>query len=399
MPPRQPPWPFRPANQSLCVQKASTRRCWCVPSAPQLFRPILTSPPVQKDEVRTRSYMHAIVNNKHLFKDKVVLDVGCGTGILSMYVTNTPLPKRSRRSSDPPSHRFAAKAGAKHVIGVDMSTIIFKAREIVKVNGLEDKITLIQGKMEEIEIPFPKVDIIISEWMGYFLLYESMLDTVLYARDRYLEKDGLIFPDKATIFVAGIEDGDYKDEKIGCKTPLFSPSHPGPPLTGAAQSGTTSTGSTTPHSRRRPSRSPSSTRSRSRPSSPTPPPSSLSTSTPAQPPTWPSAAPLTSRRGETTTSTPSSPGSTSTSPPATSPSASPPGHIPSTPTGSRPSSTSRTCSRSRPARRSSARSTTGPTRRTSATSTSRSSTASRRPTPSARPREPASTRCARWSFV
>lgn len=38
----------------------------------------------QKDEVRTRSYMNAIVQNKHLFKDKVVLDVGCGTGILSM---------------------------------------------------------------------------------------------------------------------------------------------------------------------------------------------------------------------------------------------------------------------------------------------------------------------------
>jgi hypothetical protein len=151
-----------------------------------------------------------------------------------------------------------------------MSTIIFKAREIVKVNGLEDKITLIQGKMEEIEIPFPKVDIIISEWMGYFLLYESMLDTVLYARDRYLEKDGLIFPDKATIFVAGIEDGDYKDEKIGCK---ISASKFRPQLTIAAQSGTMSMGSTTPHSRRRPSRNPSSTRSRSRPSSPTPPPS------------------------------------------------------------------------------------------------------------------------------
>lgn len=39
---------------------------------------------VQKDEVRTRSYMNAIVQNKHLFKDKIVLDVGCGTGILSM---------------------------------------------------------------------------------------------------------------------------------------------------------------------------------------------------------------------------------------------------------------------------------------------------------------------------
>lgn len=125
-------------------------------------------------------------------------------------------------------NRFAVKAGAKHVIGVDMSTIIFKAREIVKVNGMSDKITLIQGKMEEIEIPFPKVDIIISEWMGYFLLYESMLDTVLYARDKFLAKDGLIFPDKATIFVAGIEDGDYKEEKIGCEfwNPDPVPRHP-----------------------------------------------------------------------------------------------------------------------------------------------------------------------------
>ena len=97
-----------------------------------------------------------------------------------------------------------------------MSTIIEKAKEIVKVNGLSDKITLLQGKMEEGTLPFPKVDIIVSEWMGYFLLYESMLDTVLYARDRYLSPGGLIFPDKATIYLAGIEDGDYKDEKIGC---------------------------------------------------------------------------------------------------------------------------------------------------------------------------------------
>jgi protein arginine N-methyltransferase 1 len=96
-----------------------------------------------------------------------------------------------------------------------MSTIIVKAKEIVAVNGMADKITLLQGKMEEVELPFPKVDIIISEWMGYFLLYESMLDTVLYARDKYLVPNGLIFPDKATIFMAGIEDGDYKDEKIG----------------------------------------------------------------------------------------------------------------------------------------------------------------------------------------
>jgi len=117
-------------------------------------------------------------------------------------------------------NRFAVNAGAKHVIGVDMSTIIEKAREIVEKNGMTSKISLLQGKMEEVKLPFPKVDIILSEWMGYFLLYESMLDTVLYARDKYLKAGGLIFPDKATIHMAGIEDGDYKDEKIGCS---FSP--------------------------------------------------------------------------------------------------------------------------------------------------------------------------------
>lgn len=101
-----------------------------------------------------------------------------------------------------------------------MSTIIEKAKEIVEVNGMTSKITLLQGKMEEVELPFPKVDIILSEWMGYFLLYESMLDTVLYARDKYLETGGLIFPDKATIYMAGIEDGEYKDEKIGCMLDL-----------------------------------------------------------------------------------------------------------------------------------------------------------------------------------
>lgn len=147
-----------------------------------------------KDSVRTIAYRDSIMNNKHLFKDKVVLDVGCGTSILSM---------------------FAAKAGAKHVYGIDMSDIILHARKIVTENGLDDKITLIQGKMEEIVLPVDHVDIIISEWMGYFLLYESMLDTVLVARDRYLAKDGLIFPDKATMYIAGIEDADYKQEKLG----------------------------------------------------------------------------------------------------------------------------------------------------------------------------------------
>jgi len=62
-------------------------------------------------------------------------------------------------------------------------------------------------------LPVEKVDIIISEWMGYFLLYESMLDSVLWARDKYLVKGGKMLPDRATMYIAGIEDGQYKHEK------------------------------------------------------------------------------------------------------------------------------------------------------------------------------------------
>lgn len=47
-------------------------------------------------------------------------------------------------------------------------------------------ITVLKGKIEEIDLPVAKVDIIISEWMGYFLLFENMLNTVLHARDKWL---------------------------------------------------------------------------------------------------------------------------------------------------------------------------------------------------------------------
>lgn len=77
-------------------------------------------------------------------------------------------------------------------------------------------IELVQGKVEEVELSEPKVDIIISEWMGYALFYESMLDTVLYARDKWLVPGGLIFPDKATLFITMIEDAEYKKTKIDC---------------------------------------------------------------------------------------------------------------------------------------------------------------------------------------
>ncbi len=146
-----------------------------------------------KDEVRTRTYQMAILNNRHLFEGKVVLDVGCGTGILSM---------------------FAVQAGASHVYAVDCSSIIHRASMIVRDNGMSDRITLVQGKMEDIVLPVPHVDVIVSEWMGYFLLYESMLNTVLFARDRWLRPGGVVFPDKAVMYLCACEDEAMKYERI-----------------------------------------------------------------------------------------------------------------------------------------------------------------------------------------
>ncbi len=45
---------------------------------------------------------------------------------------------------------------------------------------------MIHGKVEEVELPVDKVDVIVSEWMGYCLFYESMLDTVIFAREKWL---------------------------------------------------------------------------------------------------------------------------------------------------------------------------------------------------------------------
>ncbi|EEH20217.1 hypothetical protein PABG_02476 [Paracoccidioides brasiliensis Pb03] len=146
-----------------------------------------------KDSVRTDAYRDFIYDNKGLFKDKVVLDVGCGTGILSM---------------------FCAKAGAKMVIAVDNSDIIDRAREIVYDNGFGDVIKCIRGKIEEVQLPVPQVDIIVSEWMGYCLLFEAMFDSVIWARDRYLAPDGLMVPSHATLQIAPLAGPDLIDPHI-----------------------------------------------------------------------------------------------------------------------------------------------------------------------------------------
>ena len=80
-----------------------------------------------KDKVRTGAYQKAILENKEIFKDKIVLDIGSGTGILSF---------------------FAAEAGAKHVYGIEFADIADFSIEIIKKNNMQDKITIIKVKIK-----------------------------------------------------------------------------------------------------------------------------------------------------------------------------------------------------------------------------------------------------------
>lgn len=111
--------------------------------------------------------------------------------------------------------RFCVRAGARHVYATDVSNMIHNARKIAAVNGMSSKITFIQGKVEFADLP--PVDVIVSEWMGFCLLSEIMLDCLLQARDKYLVPGGLLFPDRVSAYVAGIEDAERVDSKVTCK--------------------------------------------------------------------------------------------------------------------------------------------------------------------------------------
>lgn len=132
------------------------------------------------DNLRMQSYRDSIFENVDHFKGKVVLDVGTGSGILAIW---------------------AAQAGARKVYAVEATDIAVQARKVIKANNQDHIITVIQSKMEDVELP-EKVDVIISEWMGYFLLRESMFDSVIVARDRWLQPDGSMFPSHASMSIA-----------------------------------------------------------------------------------------------------------------------------------------------------------------------------------------------------
>ncbi|XP_030370484.1 protein arginine N-methyltransferase 1 [Scaptodrosophila lebanonensis] len=151
------------------------------------------------DQIRTSSYRNALQQNRDFVKGKTVLDVGCGTGILSI---------------------FASQAGAARVVGIDNSEIVYTAMDIVRKNKVQN-IELLKGRLEDTELPEPKYDIIISEWMGYFLLFEGMLDSIIYARETHLKPEGIILPNRCTLNILGYGNDQLYAQQIDFWTDVY----------------------------------------------------------------------------------------------------------------------------------------------------------------------------------
>lgn len=152
------------------------------------------------DAPRVGAYAAALKAHRPTIEGKVVLDVGAGSGILSL---------------------LAAKHGlAARVYAVEATPAMANlARQLVAHNGLGDVVQVVEGLAEDVSLP-EKVDVIVSEWMGFYLIHESMLESVLVARDRWLRPGGLMLPGRARIWASPVEA-----EELRCEIEAYKSMH------------------------------------------------------------------------------------------------------------------------------------------------------------------------------
>ncbi|KAL4857665.1 putative histone-arginine methyltransferase [Chlorella vulgaris] len=131
------------------------------------------------------TYYAAIIENPADFRGKAVMDVGCGSGILSL---------------------FAAQAGARVVYAVEASDMAHHARALAAANpGIGDRIKVLHGKVEDVVVP-EKVDVLVSEPMGTLLVNERMIESYIYARDKHLKPGGRMFPRLGRLHLCAFSD-------------------------------------------------------------------------------------------------------------------------------------------------------------------------------------------------
>lgn len=133
------------------------------------------------DTVRMGAYQQAI--ERLVGTDSVVLDIGTGAGIHAL---------------------MAARAGAKHVYAIEPADSIQVAKQVAKANGLHEQITFLQGVSTELNIP-EKADIVISDLRGALPWLWHHIPTIIDARERLLKPDGILVPQKDTVWAVPVE--------------------------------------------------------------------------------------------------------------------------------------------------------------------------------------------------
>ena len=149
------------------------------------------------DKVRVESYMKAILSAVR--KGDVVLDLGCGTGILSL---------------------FACHAGAKRVYAVEAEPVIEVARRIIDDNGYSDRVFFMNAWSTYIDLP-EKVDVILTETVGNLGFEEGILGWVKDARDRFLTEGGRIIPREIELFMVPVVYDPDRDRSAAWKSDLY----------------------------------------------------------------------------------------------------------------------------------------------------------------------------------
>uniref|UniRef100_A0A672J2A3 type I protein arginine methyltransferase n=1 Tax=Salarias fasciatus TaxID=181472 RepID=A0A672J2A3_SALFA len=167
------------AGEALDAQRVELASLWCV----QFQSCLGQQQSLLQDHLRIATYQRAILANESDFRDKVVLDVCCGSAILSF---------------------FSVQAGASRVYAVESSPAATYTQVLVRSNHVQEKIRVLEGSVEEVRCA-ETVDVIISEPMGYMLLNRKLMDDFLYAK-KWLKPNGLLFPSCADIHLAPFTD-------------------------------------------------------------------------------------------------------------------------------------------------------------------------------------------------
>lgn len=140
------------------------------------------------DHARTDAYRRAL--EEVVKPGETVLDVGTGSGILAL---------------------FAARSGAAHVFAVDESAILETARQLARANGLDQRVSFRRGRAEDLALP-DRVDLLVSEWMGFFALAECMFLSVVEARDQNLKPGGKMMPSALRLHLVAVDDTSLHTE-------------------------------------------------------------------------------------------------------------------------------------------------------------------------------------------